>query len=107
MSMKLKKSTVEDVKARFEMLKKKKQEEKKEYSLAERLKDAKEEQERMQSYTKDVSFIILYETSSYANVYNWRYIRSKRINETENAEKKRKKGRNNLNSSVQRYAYQI
>ena len=55
MSMKLKKSTVEDVKARFEMLKKKKQEEKKEYSLAERLKDAKEEQERMQSYTKDVS----------------------------------------------------
>ena len=70
MSMKLKKSTVEDVKARFEMLKKKKQEEKKEYSLAERLKDAKEEQERMQSYTKDVSFVILYETSSYANVYN-------------------------------------
>ena len=58
MSMKLKKSTVEDVKARFELLKKKKQEEKKEYSLAERLKDAKEEQERMQSYTKDVSFII-------------------------------------------------
>ena len=57
MSMKLKKSTVEDVKARFELLKKKKQEEKKEYSLAERLKDAKEEQERMQSYTKDVSFI--------------------------------------------------
>merc|ERR1712131_34665 len=54
MSMKLKKSTVEDVKARFELLKKKKQEEKKEYSLAERLKDAKEEQERMQSYTKDV-----------------------------------------------------
>merc|ERR1712168_1056981 len=39
MSMKLKKSTVEDVKARFELLKKKKQE---------------EEQERMQSYTKDV-----------------------------------------------------
>ena len=63
MSMKLKKSTVEDVKARFELLKKKKQEEKKEYSLAERLKDAKEEQERMQSYTKDVSFIYLNEAS--------------------------------------------
>jgi len=45
--MKLERSTVEDVKARFEMFKNKKKEKIKEYSLQERLQDAKEEQERM------------------------------------------------------------
>lgn len=55
MSMKLKKSTVEDVKARFEFLKEKKKQEKKEYSLSERLEDAKEEEEKMQAYTQQVS----------------------------------------------------
>lgn len=54
MSMKLKKSTVEDVKARFEFLKEKKKQEKKEYSLSERLEDAKEEEEKMQAYTQQV-----------------------------------------------------
>ena len=54
MSMKLEKSTVEDVKARFEMFKKKKKEQKKEYSLQERLQDAKEEQERMAAYSTQV-----------------------------------------------------
>ena len=54
MSMKLKQSTVEDVKARFEFLKEKKKQEKKEYSLSERLEDAKEEEEKMQAYTQQV-----------------------------------------------------
>ena len=54
MSMKLKRSTVEDVKARFELNKKKREEQKKEYSLKERLQDAKEEQERMASYSAQV-----------------------------------------------------
>ena len=54
MSMKLEKSTVEDVKARFEMFKNKKKEQKKEYSLQERLQDAKEEQERMAAYSTQV-----------------------------------------------------
>ena len=60
MSMKLKKSTVEDVKARFEFLKEKKKQEKKEYSLSERLEDAKEEEEKMQAYTQQVSKKIFY-----------------------------------------------
>ena len=55
MSMKLEKSTVSDVKKRFEMFKKKKTEEKKQYSLQESLQDAKEEQERMSAYTTQVS----------------------------------------------------
>jgi len=54
MSMKLKKSTVDDVKARFEFLKQKKTQEKKEYSLSERLQDAKEEEEKMQAYSSQV-----------------------------------------------------
>merc|ERR1711937_5227 len=54
MSMKLKKSTVEDVKARFELNKQKRQEKVKEYSLKERLQDAKEEQERMAAYSSQV-----------------------------------------------------
>jgi len=54
MSMKLKRSTVEDVKARFELNKRKREEKQKEYSLKERLQDAKEEQERMAAYTSQV-----------------------------------------------------
>ena len=54
MSMKLKRSTVEDVKARFELNKKKREEKVKEYSLKERLQDAKEEQERMAAYSSQV-----------------------------------------------------
>ena len=56
MSMKLKRSTVEDVKARFELNKQKRQEKVKEYSLKERLQDAKEEQERMAAYSSQVSY---------------------------------------------------
>jgi len=54
MSMKLKRSTVDDVKARFEYLKEKKNEARKEYSLSERLADAKEEEEKMVAYTSQV-----------------------------------------------------
>ena len=65
MSMKLKKSTVEDVKARFEFLKEKKKQEKKEYSLSERLEDAKEEEEKMQAYTQQVSKLHLNEEEEF------------------------------------------
>ena len=54
MSMKLRRSTVEDVKARFELNKQKRQEKVEEYSLKERLQDAKEEQERMVAYSAQV-----------------------------------------------------
>merc|ERR1712168_616964 len=54
MSMKLKRSAAEDVKARFKLNKQKRQEKVKEYSLKERLQDAKEEQERMASYSSQV-----------------------------------------------------
>ena len=54
MSMKLKRSTVDDVKARFEFLKNKRAEAKKEYSLSERLQDAKEEEEKMAAYSSQV-----------------------------------------------------
>lgn len=57
MSMKLKRSTVEDVKARFELNKRKREEKQKEYSLKERLQDAKEEQERMAAYTSQVFLV--------------------------------------------------
>lgn len=57
--MKLKRSTVDDVKARFEFNKQKRQEKVKEYSLKERLQDAKEEQERMTAYSSQVSCIQL------------------------------------------------
>ena len=52
--MKLKRSTVDDVKARFEFLKNKRSEAKKEYSLSERLQDAKEEEEKMAAYSSQV-----------------------------------------------------
>lgn len=54
MSMNLTRSTVEDVKKRFKMHKEKKVVEKKEYSLAERLADAAEEEERMAAYSVQV-----------------------------------------------------
>jgi len=54
MSMNLTRSTVEDVKNRFKMHKEKKVVEKKEYSLAERLADAAEEEERMAAYSVQV-----------------------------------------------------
>ena len=59
MSMKLKRSTVEDVKARFELNKQKRQEKVEEYSLKERLQDAKEEQERMVAYSAQVYFHVV------------------------------------------------
>ena len=64
MSMKLKRSTVEDVKARFELNKQKRQEKVKEYSLKERLQDAKEEQERMAAYSSQVSLNSIYSPRS-------------------------------------------
>lgn len=43
MSMKIERSSVEQVKQRFEMLKKKQEEKKKEYDLSERIQELKEE----------------------------------------------------------------
>lgn len=67
MSMKLKRSTVDDVKARFDFLKEKRNQEKKEYSLSERLADAKEEEEKMVAYSSQVFTVILL-LYSYATV---------------------------------------
>ena len=84
MSMKLKRSTVDDVKARFEFLKNKRAEAKKEYSLSERLQDAKEEEEKMAAYSSQVK--------------NWfqtmlvlvNFIRYAKIAKRENAKKTKK-----------------
>ncbi|KAI1296590.1 Zinc finger matrin-type protein 2 [Halotydeus destructor] len=52
MTMKIKKSTLDDVKDRFEMLKRKKDEKVKEYDVQERMRELKEEEERLKEYRK-------------------------------------------------------
>lgn len=53
MTMKVKKSTLDDVKARFELLKRQKEEVKKEYDVNERMKELKEEEEKLKEYRKE------------------------------------------------------
>lgn len=53
MTMKVKKSTLDDVKARFELLKKQKDEKKKEYDVQERMKELKEEEDRLKEYRRE------------------------------------------------------
>lgn len=53
MSMKVKKSTLEDVKARFELKLKEKDKKKTEYDLEERIKELKEEEEKLKEYRKE------------------------------------------------------
>lgn len=53
MSMTISKSNVEDVKARIELVLKKKEEKKKEYDSLERLKELKEEEEKLKEYRKE------------------------------------------------------
>lgn len=53
MSMKIKRSTVDEVKERLELNKKKKTEDKKSYDLEERIKEIKEEEEKAKEYRKE------------------------------------------------------
>ncbi|XP_064405568.1 zinc finger matrin-type protein 2-like [Halichondria panicea] len=53
MSMKVEKSTVDQVRKRFEFNKKKKEEEKKKYDFEERLKEVKEDEEKYKEYRKE------------------------------------------------------
>jgi len=53
MSMKVERSTLDQVKGRFDLLKKKKDEVKKAYSLEERMEEVKEEEERMKEYRRE------------------------------------------------------
>nr|CAH0107980.1 unnamed protein product [Daphnia galeata] len=53
MSMKVERSSVEQVKKRFEALKKKKEEKTKEYDLSERIQELKEEEEKLREYRKE------------------------------------------------------
>ncbi|XP_023246758.1 zinc finger matrin-type protein 2 isoform X2 [Copidosoma floridanum] len=53
MSMKIERSTLEQVKARMALNKKKMDEKKKDYDLEQRLKELKEEEEKMKEYRKD------------------------------------------------------
>ncbi|XP_018019860.1 zinc finger matrin-type protein 2 [Hyalella azteca] len=53
MSMKVERSSLEQVKKRFEMNKKKMEEKKKEYDVEQRLKELKEEDERMRAYRRE------------------------------------------------------
>ncbi|XP_050417365.1 zinc finger matrin-type protein 2 [Patella vulgata] len=53
MSMKIERSTLDQVKKRFEMNKKKKEEKKKEYDFDERMKELKEEEEKQKAYKKE------------------------------------------------------
>lgn len=59
MSMKVERSTVDQVKRRFEMLKKKKDEKNKEYDLSERIQELKEE------VLKCEFFVLLFQFSNY------------------------------------------
>lgn len=52
MNMRIKRSTLEDVKARFELKLKEKDGEKKEYDLEEKMKELKEEEEKLKEYRK-------------------------------------------------------
>ncbi|XP_059484466.1 zinc finger matrin-type protein 2 [Neocloeon triangulifer] len=53
MSMKVERSTVDQVKGRLEMLKKKKEEKKKEYDIEQKLKELGEEEEKLKEYRKE------------------------------------------------------
>ena len=53
MSMRIKRSTLQDVIARFEFHRNKKEEKAKEYDIEERLKEVKEEEERLKEYRKE------------------------------------------------------
>ncbi|CAC5369037.1 zinc finger matrin-type protein 2-like isoform X2 [Mytilus californianus] len=53
MSMKIERSTLDQVKKRFESNMKKKEEKKKEYDFEERIKELQEEEERQKSYKKE------------------------------------------------------
>ncbi|EFX68143.1 putative zinc finger matrin type 2 [Daphnia pulex] len=53
MSMKVERSSVEQVKKRFEALKKKKEEKTKEYDLSERIQELKEEEEKLREYRRE------------------------------------------------------
>ncbi|XP_061165021.1 zinc finger matrin-type protein 2-like [Saccostrea echinata] len=53
MSMKIERSSLDQVKKRFEMNKKKMEEKKKEYDFEERLKELKEEEEKQKAYKKE------------------------------------------------------
>lgn len=53
MTLKVKRSTLDDVNARFEASLKKKQEVKKEYDVNERMRELKEEEERIKEYRKE------------------------------------------------------
>lgn len=53
MSMKIERSSLSDVKKRFEMNKKKQDEKKKEYDFEERMKELKEEEEKQKAYRKE------------------------------------------------------
>ncbi|KAI9552730.1 putative zinc finger matrin type 2 [Daphnia sinensis] len=53
MSMKVERSSVEQVKKRFEALKKKKEEKTKEYDLTERIQELKEEEEKLREYRRE------------------------------------------------------
>ena len=84
MSMKLKRSTVDDVKNRFEYLKKKKNEEKKEYSLSERLQDAAEEEIKMAAYNTQVYNLIKFFQNFFLKCL---VFRSEKKEKTENVKK--------------------
>ncbi|RWS21136.1 zinc finger matrin-type protein 2-like protein [Leptotrombidium deliense] len=53
MSMRVTKSTLEDVKQRFEYLKQKKDEKVKEYDVQERMRELKEEEEKLKEYKRE------------------------------------------------------
>ncbi|PVD34700.1 hypothetical protein C0Q70_05977 [Pomacea canaliculata] len=53
MSMKIERSSLDQVKQRFEMNKKKKEEKKKEYDFEERMKEIKEEEEKAKAHKKE------------------------------------------------------
>ncbi|BFZ15168.1 hypothetical protein BsWGS_18206 [Bradybaena similaris] len=53
MSMKIERSSLDQVKARFELNKKKKEEKKKDYDFEERVKELQEEEEKQKAYKKE------------------------------------------------------
>ena len=53
MSMKIERSTVDQVKQRFELNKQKMEEKKKQYDFEERMKELKEEEEKSKAYKKE------------------------------------------------------
>jgi len=53
MSMKIERSTLDQVKQRFETNKKKKEEKKRQYDFEERMKELKEDEERLKAYRRE------------------------------------------------------